>query len=133
MAAPKLAPGSMRVARPARDVSASVDFYVGVLGLDHLGGFTGHDGYEGAFVGSPGADWHLEFTSHVSGRPVPTPTDEDLLVLYVAGESVRAAAERLADAGSGALSHQNPYWASVGASVHRDPDGYLVVLCPRSD
>jgi catechol 2,3-dioxygenase-like lactoylglutathione lyase family enzyme len=99
----------MRVARPVQDVATNVAFYVEVLGLDHLGGFTGHDGYDGAFVGPTGADWHLEFTSHTSGRPAPSPTEEDLLALYVAEESVRTAAERLADAGSEPLSHQNPY------------------------
>jgi catechol 2,3-dioxygenase-like lactoylglutathione lyase family enzyme len=123
----------MRVARPVRDMSASVAFYVTVLGLEPLGGFTGHAGYQGAFVGLPGADWHIEFTRHTSGRPAAGPTDEDLLVLYVPEDRLRAAATRLADAGSGPLRHQNPYWAHAGASVHRDPDGYLVVLCPRSD
>jgi catechol 2,3-dioxygenase-like lactoylglutathione lyase family enzyme len=114
-----------------RAIGASLRFYVEILGLEHLGGFADHDGYDGAFVGMNGADWHLEFTSSASGSPQPTPTDEDLLVLYLSKEELAATAGRLADAGSHALHHDNPYWASVGAVVVRDPDHYLLVLCPE--
>jgi catechol 2,3-dioxygenase-like lactoylglutathione lyase family enzyme len=124
---------SMRVARPVRDISASFHFYVDILGLDHLGGFAGHDGYDGVFVGPLGADWHIEFTRHVSGRPEPTPTDEDLLVLYVSGEQLESAGKSLTQAGIASLRHENSYWANAGAAVYRDPDGYLVVLCPHAD
>jgi catechol 2,3-dioxygenase-like lactoylglutathione lyase family enzyme len=120
----------MRVARPVRDIPACLHFYVEVLGFDHLGGFTGHDGYDGAFVGPVGADWHLEFTTHDSALPEPSPTVEDLLVLYLSPEQFREAVARLADAATPAIEHENPYWAGAGASVYRDPDGYLVVLCP---
>jgi hypothetical protein len=87
----------------------------------------------GATVSQPrrGRVWHLEFTSNSSGSPQPTPTDEDLLVLYLSKREVAAAAARMADAGSCALQHENLYWASVGAVVVRDPDGYLLVLCPE--
>jgi hypothetical protein len=37
---------------------------------------------------------------------------------------------RLTDAGVHTLRHENPYWAQVNALVFRDPDGYLLVLCP---
>jgi catechol 2,3-dioxygenase-like lactoylglutathione lyase family enzyme len=120
----------MRIARPVGDIAASVYFYVDLVGLQHLGGFDEHDGYNGAFVGLPGADWHLEFTSSSSGSPTPTPTDEDLLVLYLPAEQVGATAMRLTAAGSAAVGHENPYWATVGAIVFRDPDRYLLVLCP---
>jgi catechol 2,3-dioxygenase-like lactoylglutathione lyase family enzyme len=121
----------MRIARPVPALGASLRFYVEILGLEHLGGFNDHDGYDGAFVGVSGADWHLEFTSHSGGSPRPNPTDEDLLVLYLSHEDLAAAAARLADAGSLPLRHENPYWASVGAVVVRDPDQYLLVLCPN--
>jgi catechol 2,3-dioxygenase-like lactoylglutathione lyase family enzyme len=121
----------MRIARPVQAIGVSLWFYVELLGLEHLGGFGDHEGYDGAFVGVNGADWHLEFTSNSSGSPQPTPTDEDLLVLYLSKREVAAAAARLADAGSYALQHENPYWASVGAVVVRDPDEYLLVLCPE--
>jgi catechol 2,3-dioxygenase-like lactoylglutathione lyase family enzyme len=120
----------MRIARPVEDVAKSLHFYVELLGLQHLGGFDDHAGYSGGFVGIEGADWHLEFTSQDGGSAVGAPTDEDLLVLYLSVEQLRAAAARLADAGVPTLRHENPYWARVNAAVFRDPDRYLLVLCP---
>jgi catechol 2,3-dioxygenase-like lactoylglutathione lyase family enzyme len=127
-----LSPSSMRVARPVSQILASLRFYVDILGLEQLGGFTGHNGYDGAFVGRAGSDWHIEFTSHESGVPNPSPTEEDLIVFYVSDSQLQAAATRLEEAGFGLVRHENPYWANVGAIVCRDPDGYLVVLCPHS-
>jgi hypothetical protein len=124
---------SMRVARPVRDISATFHFYVDILGLDHMGGFERHEGYDGVFVGPLGADWHIEFTHHISGRPEPTPTGEDLLVLYVSGDQLKSAGKSLTEAGIPSLRHENSYWASAGAAVYRDPDGYFVVLCPPAD
>jgi catechol 2,3-dioxygenase-like lactoylglutathione lyase family enzyme len=126
--------GSIRVARPSRDLDAGLAFYVDGLGLARMGGFEGHAGYDGAFVGPVGggaaAPWHLELTRHASGRPEPSPTPEDLLVLYLPAGDVAAAKARLAAAGYAAVEHENPYWSSVGAVVVPDPDGYLLVLCP---
>jgi catechol 2,3-dioxygenase-like lactoylglutathione lyase family enzyme len=127
-----LSPSSMRVARPVSQIPASLRFYVGILGLEQLGEFAGHSGYEGAFVGRAGTDWHIEFTSHESGMPIPSPTEEDLLVFYVSAVQLEAAALRLSEAGIGLVRHENPYWVNAGAIVCRDPDGYLVVLCPHS-
>lgn len=77
-----------------------------------------------------GADWHLEFTSQAGGSTVGAPTDEDLLVLYLSVEQLHAAGARLTEAGVQTLRHENPYWAQASALVFRDPDGYLLVLCP---
>ena len=122
----------MRVARPVSQILATLRFYVGILGLEQLGEFAGHSGYDGAFVGRAGSDWHIEFTSHESGVPIPSPTEEDLLVFYVSAHQLQAVALRLIEAGIGLVRHENPYWVNAGAIVCRDPDGYLVVLCPVS-
>ncbi len=132
MSGARLRPARVRVARPSRDLAAALAFYVDVLGLEQLGGFAGHVGYDGVFVGPSGADWHVELTRHESGSPAPTPTDEDLIVLYLPSEEVASAAARLALAGHAAQHHHNPYWARAGAVVVRDPDGYLLVLCPEA-
>ncbi|HWF21987.1 MAG TPA: VOC family protein [Acidimicrobiales bacterium] len=126
----RFSPAAMRMARPVADIAESLRFYVEILGLRHLGGFDDHEGYSGAFVGVEGADWHLEFTSQAGGSAVGTPTDEDLLVLYLSTEQFHAAGARLKDAGVQTLPHENPYWAQASALVFRDPDGYLLVLCP---
>jgi catechol 2,3-dioxygenase-like lactoylglutathione lyase family enzyme len=126
----RLIPTSVRVARPSSDIPASLHFYVDLLGLEHLGGFDGHEGYDGVFVGPAGADWHIEFTHHVSGAPLPSPTEEDLLVLYLAKDQLTSAVQSMAEGGIRTVRHENPYWDKAGATVYRDPDGYLVVLCP---
>ena len=122
---------TFRVARPTADLAAIAAFYADVVGLARLGGFAGHDGYDGAFVGPAEGAWHIEFTRHESGHPAPTPTDEDLLVLYLDVDQVSAVSARLAAAGHPAIAHPNPYWAGAGALAHRDPDGYVLVLCPH--
>jgi catechol 2,3-dioxygenase-like lactoylglutathione lyase family enzyme len=121
----------MRVARPVRHLPASLRFYVEILGLNHLGGFSGHDGYDGVFVGPVESDWHIEFTSHESGLPKPSPSEEDLLVFYISEDQLQTAGTRLKENGFELIRHENPYWADAGAVVCRDPDGYLVVLCPN--
>jgi len=120
---------AMRVARPVRDLARALHFYVDIIGLEHLGGFAGHDGYDGAFVGMAASDWHLELTSHSSGLPRPSPTDEDLLVFYVTADRLRETAAKLAEMGFAPVDHPNLYWAKVEAAVYRDPDGYNVVFC----
>ncbi len=55
--------------------------YCAGLGLELLGSFTDHEGFSGIMLGAPEAGWHLEFT-HCRHHPVPSPGDEDLLVLY---------------------------------------------------
>jgi catechol 2,3-dioxygenase-like lactoylglutathione lyase family enzyme len=122
----------LRVARPVGDLAVALRFYVDVVGLTHLGGFAGHDGYDGAFVGVRGADWHLELTHHASGLPSPAHTEEDLLVLYLANDQLLERAARFEELGFHSVVHPNPYWSDAGAVVFRDPDGYLLVLCPAA-
>ena len=52
-------------------------------------------------------------------------------MFYVSAHELQAAAVRLSEAGIGLVRHENPYWVNAGAIVCRDPDGYLVVLCPN--
>jgi catechol 2,3-dioxygenase-like lactoylglutathione lyase family enzyme len=121
----------MRIARPTHDLFASENFYVEVLGLRRLGGFESHaGGFSGIFIGAEGADWHIELARQEGVEPQISPTDEDLLVLYLAEDEVRVASSRLESAGRPPFNHENPYWSSVGALLHRDPDGYLLVLHP---
>jgi catechol 2,3-dioxygenase-like lactoylglutathione lyase family enzyme len=122
---------TLRVARPVRDLPAALHFYVHILGLAHLGGFEGHDGYDGAFVGQEGADWQLEFTRHASGLPLPGATEEDLLVFYLGKQQLEVWMTRLHEFGCSPVAHPNPYWTKAGAVTYRDPDGYRLILCPN--
>src|SRR5437016_2420140 len=73
----------LRVARPTDDLAAVVRFYRDGLGLEALGQFQDHDGFDGVILGHPGAAYHLEFTrkaGHAAGR---APTADNLLVFYL--------------------------------------------------
>ena len=121
-----------RIARPVRDLAASTTFYGELLGLPRRGGFTGHDGYDGAFFALPGGT-ELELTT---GPAQPQPgTEEDLLVLYLGTpDAVREAADHLGTAGVPSVPAANSYWERWGRTF-LDPDGYRVVLAAvdRSD
>jgi len=121
----------LRIARPVSDLEASTQFYEQIVGLVYVGGFEGHAGYSGAFLGPVGADWHFELTYHESRKPKPSPTHEDLIVLYLSAERRRWLRERIDGAGIALIDHPNPYWAANDALVFADPDGYLIVAAPE--
>lgn len=123
----------VRVARPTDRIEEVVAFYTEALGLVRLGGFEGHAGYDGVFVGLPGSAYHLEFTRHVDGSPGEAPSAELLLVLYLGSSSeVDAVVQRLREHGHEPVEAENPYWTGVGAVTVPDPDGWRVVLVPTA-
>ena len=126
-----LAARQVRVARPTDRLEAVTAFYVDGLGLPRLGGFEGHDGYDGVFIGLPGTPYHLELTRHADGSPGDAPSPEHLLVLYLGStRAVASARDRLESQGHVAVRADNPYWERIGAVTVPDPDGWRVVLAP---
>jgi catechol 2,3-dioxygenase-like lactoylglutathione lyase family enzyme len=120
----------VRVARPTDRFDDVVAFYRDALGLEEIGGFTDHDGYDGAFLGTP---CHLEITHHADGSPGVAPDPENLLVLYLgSGDAVAEVVTRLATHGHHPVDAENPYWAGTGAVTVADPDGWRVVLVPST-
>jgi ribosomal protein S18 acetylase RimI-like enzyme len=117
----------LRVARHTERLDEVVAFYRDGIGLPVIGGFRGHDGYDGVFLAIPGTAAHVELTAGgAEGAPAPHP--ESLLVLYLGDEeAVRSVVARL---GSGPVEPANPYWAHHGVTV-ADPDGFRVVLVPE--
>ena len=118
----------LRVARPTNDLAAIVRFYGDGLGLERLGSFADHEGFDGVMLGRPREAYHLEFTQqhgHDAGR---APTRDNLLVFYLpdAGEHARAV-ERMKSNGWAPVASANPYWDRGGVTFE-DPDGYRVVL-----
>lgn len=79
-------------------------------------------------VGWPDAGWHLELVG--DARVSPSPTDEDLLVLYLNAPVPDPLVQRLCEAGGRQVKARNPYWDEWGVTVE-DPDGYRLVLCRR--
>ncbi|MFC7246623.1 VOC family protein [Catellatospora aurea] len=121
----------LRLARPSRDLAAAERFYVDGLGLHVLYRATG-DGpgeHDLLMLGWPDASWHLELVAGHNLAAPPSPTDEDLLVLYLAGPVDDALVGRLTEAGGTRVS-QGAYWNRWGVTV-ADPDGYRLVLSTR--
>lgn len=118
----------LRIARPVTDIERAASMYCHGLTLRILASFRDHDGFDGIMVGAPGAGYHLEFTRSRRHPVTPSPTPEDLLVLYYPSESEwHLACVRMSAAGFDAVSSFNPYWNVHGRS-YQDPDGYRVVL-----
>jgi catechol 2,3-dioxygenase-like lactoylglutathione lyase family enzyme len=124
---------AMRVARPTADLDRIRSFYEHVVGLPLLWSFVDHDGFDGAIFGLPDERAQLEIVRSPHGD-VPTPTNEDVLVLY---QSDTSAADdlvaRLRRAGAVEVSNDptlNPYWPRHGARTFSDPDGYRLIVAP---
>jgi hypothetical protein len=102
--------------------------YCRVLGLHVVGSFENHEGFDGVMLGVEGSSYHFEFT-HCRTRPVaPTPTPEDLVVLYIpAIAEWHSACSSMLAAGFQQVRAFNPYWEARGRTFE-DPDGYRIVL-----
>ena len=123
-------PASVRIARPTDRLEPLVRQYEQALGLQRLGGFDDHDGFDGVMLGHPGQPWHLEFTRERGAAAGGGPSPEHLLVLYLGDEPAhRAAVERARAAGMREVAAHNPYWTRTGVTFE-DLDGYRVVLAP---
>ena len=102
--------------------------YAAGLGLQVIGDFQDHAGFDGVMLGHAGAAYHFEFTYCRTHPVVPTPTPEDLIVFYLPelAEWENACANMLA-AGFKQVASLNPYWDAQGRTFE-DDDGYRTVL-----
>ncbi|MEU9417699.1 VOC family protein [Streptomyces sp. NPDC051000] len=123
----------VRVARPSLDLDAAERFYVDGLGLDVLWRTSGHVSGEHdlVMVGPAGGGWHFELTHDPENPIAPSPTVDDLFVVYLGREPEPALVQRLIEHGGTRVSSHNPYWDDYGVTV-ADPDGYRLVLCSRA-
>ena len=131
MTTPSLSPAHhVRLARPSLDLDAAQRFYADGLGLRVLHR-SSHDEFAALLMlGLPGAAWHLELTQAHHVHVPPTPTGEDLLVIYLNGPVPPELIGRLEAHGGTRVPALNPYWDCWGVTI-RDPDGYRLVLCER--
>jgi catechol 2,3-dioxygenase-like lactoylglutathione lyase family enzyme len=117
-----------RVARPTNQLKKIIEFYTKGLGLEMVGSFTDHDGYDGVMFGLPDVDYHLEFTQHINAKPIASPSDDNLLVFYIPNlEDRNTIVARLESMGYPAVEPENPYWKLNGITIC-DPDGWRIVL-----
>jgi catechol 2,3-dioxygenase-like lactoylglutathione lyase family enzyme len=122
---------AIRIARPCADLAAAERFYVQGLGMEVLwrATATAPEEHDLVMVGWARATWHLELVGGPNLVVAPTPTAEDLLVLYLGEPADEALLARIEQAG-GTRVPQGPYWDRWGVTV-RDPDGYRLVLSTR--
>lgn len=119
---------TLRIARPTDDIEALLAFYRDGLGLEILGRFEDHAGFDGVMLGRPDSPYHFEFTHHRGHSVGRAPTQDHLVVLYCPERAEwEAAAARMRSAGFEAVTSYNPYWEIQGITFE-DPDGYRVVL-----
>jgi catechol 2,3-dioxygenase-like lactoylglutathione lyase family enzyme len=117
-----------RVARPTNQLDKIITFYKDGLGLEIIGSFKDHAGYDGVMFGLPDADYHLEFTQHKNGGSYPPPSEDNLLVFYIPDKEARdRIARNLHEMGFPSVPPENPYWEKNGITIE-DPDGWRIVL-----
>lgn len=121
-------PQKFRVARPTNQLGALEHFYVTGLGLEILGRFAGHAGYDGLILSSGQAGVEIEFTSHSNGGDCPAPSQDNLLVFYLADAGALAHVQKqMAGIGQMPTAPENPYWDGISLTFE-DPDGWRVTL-----
>lgn len=116
-----------RYARHTDDIDRLVKFYTDIIGLERLGGFEEHAGYNGVFLGQKGKDWHIEFTTSPERADHHADAD-DLLVFYCdSREQMDDIIERATAKNIATVKPKNDYWQHNGVTL-ADPDGFLVVV-----
>lgn len=121
---------TFRYARHSQNINELKKFYIEIAGLESLGGFENHNGYDGVFLGIKGAAWHLEFTK---SEEVPQHTfdPDDILVFYVDSKfELVEIQKKIQSLGMAIGTPKNPYWVQHGIMVS-DPDGHPVMFCLR--
>jgi len=122
---------TFRFARHTNNLEQLKSFYIEVLGLELLGGFENHNGYNGVFLGKTNENWHIEFTQSDT-EAHHTFDDDDLLVFYpntkLEFEFIK---EKLSSHQVEFIKAKNPYWNDPevsGGIMFLDPDGFRIVI-----
>lgn len=119
---------TLRVARPTDNLPEVTRFYRDGLGLEDLGSFSNHNGFDGMILGHKPSPYHLEFT-HKHGHKVgKAPSEDNLLGFYVPDKTEwKGAVERMQKHGYKPVKSFNPWWDD-GGKTFEDIDGYRVVF-----
>jgi len=118
----------LRIARPTDYLAAIAEMYATGLGFTVLAQFHDHDGFDGIILGHRHQPYHLEFTTQRGYQVGKAPTQDHLLVFYIADQAEwEASCARMLAAGFQRVLSYNPYWEAQGQTFE-DLDGYRVVL-----
>ena len=116
-----------RIARHTNRLEQLVSFYVNIIGLDLLGEFKNHAGYDGVFIGKKDLDWHLEFTQTID--LVDHKFDEDDILVFYPETQFEYDGILTRINNKKVIMHiaKNPYWQVNGISI-KDPDNHNVII-----
>jgi YycE-like N-terminal domain/YycE-like C-terminal domain len=121
-------PYHLRIAKPVSNLARTRTMYCQGLGLQVIGSFEKHEGFDGVMLSLPGAQYHFEFTYCHAHPVLPTPTAEDLTVFYIpVTADWENACTRMLASGFKQVKSLNPYWG-IDGRTYQDHDGYRVVL-----
>ncbi len=118
---------TFRFSRHTNNLEQIKSFYIDILGLELLGGFENHNGYDGIFIGKPNENWHLEFTKSEE-LVMFNFGEEDILVFYPNTKlEFELIHDKLLANKIEFIIAKNSYWNENGKMI-LDPDGYRVVI-----
>jgi catechol 2,3-dioxygenase-like lactoylglutathione lyase family enzyme len=116
-----------RDARHTNNLKPIVDFYTNILGLKVLFSFENQNDYSGGFIGKPGLQWHLEFTTSINKAEHKFDV-EDILVFYPTEmNEYDAVVKRINENGIEKIKAKNPFWDENGIMII-DPDGFRIII-----
>jgi hypothetical protein len=119
----------LRVARHTDNLEKVINFYVDILGLEVLGEFKNHNGYDGIFIGKPDSEWHLEFTISQE-NPEHVFDEDDILVFYPkTTEELDCVLNKIRGKNIEIRESKNPYWNDNGILI-KDFDNHNVIISP---
>jgi hypothetical protein len=122
---------NFRYARHTSNLKSIIRFYTENLGLEILGEFKDHSGYDGVFLGKKDLGWQLEFTRS-KDKPIHSFDEDDALVFYLNTDiELSNIIDKLKSAGKPELQPKNSYW-KVNGRIFSDPDGHHIILSVKS-
>lgn len=121
----------LRIARATNDLKRISEMYSEGLGLEILGSFDNHSGFDGVMLGTKEADYHFEFT-HEHGQLAPRSNSPEQLIIFYANdvEHSHMLRNQMLKAGFEIVKSHNPYWDQHGYTLE-DFEGYRTVVCHR--
>ena len=122
----------LRIARASNNIRNISEMYLHGLGLQVLGKFENHSGYDGVILGSPKFPYHFEFTFEHGHQAPRSNSHENIIVFYISDfEEWKKRCEEMLAAGFSVVPSKNPYWDIEGRTFE-DIDGYRIVITNRS-
>ena len=119
----------LRVARHTDKLEKAISFYVDIIGLEILGDFKNHDGYDGVFIGNPFWDWHFEFTLSQE-NPNHIFDEDDIMVFYPKTQvEFDSIINKIHKNNFEIKQSKNPYW-NINGILIKDFDNHNVIISP---